>query len=67
MRTARLARVADPDGLSEVIIFYMENADADYPAGPLRGADEDGDLPLDSFSRRVMLERLKSAVHQIAG
>jgi hypothetical protein len=67
MRTARLARVADPDGMSEVIIFYMENADADYPAGPLQGADADGDLGLDAFGRRVMLDLLKSAVHLITG
>jgi hypothetical protein len=67
LRTARVARVADPGGLSEVIIFYMENADADYPAGPLAGADEDGDLSLDAAAREQMLERLKSAVHLIAG
>jgi hypothetical protein len=67
LRTARLARVADPAGLSEVIIFYMENADADYPAGPLSGADDDGDLSLDTAAGEQMLERLKTAVHLIAG
>jgi len=30
-KVARLARVADPEGLSEVIIFYMENAEREFP------------------------------------
>lgn len=37
-RVARLARVADSQGLSEVIIFYRENADTAFPAGvPVEG------------------------------
>ena len=62
MRTARLARVAAADGSREVIIFYMENADADYPLGPLAGADEDGDLPLDAAAKEQILERLRTTV-----
>lgn len=61
-RVARLARVADPAGTSEVIIFYMENADAEFPTGILRGADEDGDLPLGTAAAQAMLARLKSSV-----
>jgi hypothetical protein len=30
-KVSRLARVADPEGLSEVIIFYMENAEREFP------------------------------------
>lgn len=61
-RVARLARVSDRDGMSEVIILYMENADADFPSGPLLGADEDGDLILDSATAQAMLTRLESVV-----
>ncbi len=67
LRTARLARVADPQGQSEVILFYMENADSDYPAGPLPGADEDGDLPLDAASAAALLSRLAQAVRPEKG
>ena len=66
-RVARLARVADSAGNSEVIIFYMEAADADYPARPLPGADQDGDLDLEADAARAMLERLKSVVLPISG
>lgn len=65
-RTARLARVADAAGLSEVIVFYMENADAEYPNG-LIGADEDGDLALDPPAAAALLERMRSAVSVVAG
>ncbi len=61
-RVARLARVADQGGMSEVIIFYMENADGQFSAGPLSGADEDGDLNLDLSAAQAMLTRLKSVV-----
>lgn len=38
-KTARLARVADANGLTEVIIFYRENADDAFPDGiPSGGA-----------------------------
>ncbi len=66
-RAARLARVADPHGLSEVIVFYFENADALYPPGALAGADEDGDLDLDEATRALLLERLRAAVTVVAG
>ena len=56
-RLARLARVADRDGQSEVIVFYIENADADFAPGPLAGADEDGDLALDAASKQAILDR----------
>ena len=65
-RLARLARVADRDGQSEVIVFDIENADADFAPGPLAGADEDGDLALDAASKQAILERLKSAVHAVS-
>jgi hypothetical protein len=65
-RLARLARVADRDGQSEVIVFYIENADAEFASGPLAGADEDGDLALDAASKQAILERLKSAVHPVS-
>ncbi len=66
-RVARLARVADPGGKSEVIIFYMEAADADYPVRPLPGADADGDLNLTDDEARSMLLRLKSVVATVSG
>jgi len=64
-RLARLACVADPDGQSEVIVFYIENADADFAPGMLPGADEDGDLMLDAASKEAILERLRSAVYPV--
>jgi hypothetical protein len=64
-RTARLARVADPNGMSEIIIFYDENADAQYPAGPLIGADEDGDLSLKGADARALLVRMSSAISAV--
>jgi hypothetical protein len=67
LRTARLARVSDHEGKSEIILFYMEAADADYPPGPLPGADADGDLSLDPAAQQQMLERLKAAIRPIAG
>ncbi len=64
-RTARLARVADTDGMSEVIIFYLENADGEFPPGPLTGADEDGDLPLQGTEKDWALGKLGAAVHPV--
>jgi hypothetical protein len=61
-RTARLARVADPDGTSEIIIFYIENADGQYPAGTLQGADEDGDLVLKGGDADSLLKRMSLAI-----
>lgn len=66
-RVARLARVANPDGKSEVIMFYMEAADADYAIRPLPGADEDGDLDLPEDHARGMLARLKAAISPVSG
>jgi len=66
-RVARLARVADPQGLSEVIIFYMENADGDFGPGPLPGADADGDLTLEGAARAAMFDRLEGAVAAVRG
>ena len=66
-RVARLARVADPQGLSEVIIFYMENADGDYGPGPLPGADADGDLTLEGAARAAMFDRLERAIAVVRG
>lgn len=61
-RTARLAQVADPGGTSEIIIFYNENADAQYPAGALAGADGEGDLVLRGVDADALLERMLSAI-----
>jgi hypothetical protein len=61
-RCARLARVASPDGQSEIIIFYNENADSAYPAGPLPGADADGDLDLTGADASGLLARMGAAI-----
>ena len=66
-RVARLARVSDPEGLSEVILFYMENADGDFPDGTLPGADADGDLTLEGAAREAMLERLERHIEAVRG
>ena len=67
LETARLARVADADGQSEVIIFYCENADARYPSGTLPNADANGDLVLDPSQAHALFNRLQAAVHQLSG
>jgi hypothetical protein len=64
-RMARLARVTDADGLSEIIIFYMENADGDFPPGPLAGADEDGDLVLEGEMREELARRMEGAIQPL--
>jgi hypothetical protein len=61
-RTARLARVSDSNGTSEIIIFYIENADAQYPSGVLPGADQDGDLVLTGPDADALLQRMSSAI-----
>ncbi len=66
-RIARLARVTDQSGMNEIIISYMENADADFPAGPLSGADEDGDLNLDALAGQAIRKRLQSVVVPVSG
>lgn len=66
-RASRLARVTDPEGLTEIIVFYLENADADYPAGPLPGADEDGDLVLEGEAREALARRMEAAVRPLRG
>jgi len=65
-RVARLARVSDSEGLTEVIIFYQENADADYPNG-LVGADADGDLPLTGEAREALARRLEATIEPVHG
>ena len=65
LRTARLARVADPNGQSEVIIFYCENVDSLYPSGTLPHADADGDLELSSSQSRALFQRLEAIVHPL--
>lgn len=65
-RAGRLARVTDPDGLSEVIIFYLEAADADYAAAP-PVLDADGDIVLGAAEREAMLVRLETAVEAVRG
>jgi hypothetical protein len=66
-RTARLARVADSLGQSEVIIFYNENADESYPTGLLPTADADGDLVLDHVAAKSLYDRMKALIHPIEG
>lgn len=61
---ARLARVADPEGRHEVIVFYMENADARYPRG-LVDVDEDGDGLLDAAETARMWQALERAVEVV--
>ncbi|MFT3897167.1 MAG: hypothetical protein QM719_05660 [Thermomonas sp.] len=58
---ARLARVADPAGMHEVIVFYMENADARYPQG-LVNVDEDGDGLLDAAETARLWRALEASV-----
>jgi hypothetical protein len=66
-RVARLARVADANGTTEVIIFYMESADAEFPMRPLPMADEDGDMPLGDAQAKALLSRLKSVITPTSG
>lgn len=63
-RVARLARVSDPKGLSEVIIFYLENADAHPPEGK---PDEDGDWSLSPEQKAAITERMEAAVKVVRG
>jgi hypothetical protein len=65
LRTARLARVTDRLGQSEIIIFYNENADETYPSGTLPNADADGDLVLDRIASKSLFENLKAVIHPI--
>jgi hypothetical protein len=66
-RLSRLARVTDAEGFTEIIIFYMENADGDYPPGPLPGADEDGDLVLEGEPSDALVRRMESAIRPLRG
>jgi hypothetical protein len=63
-RVARLARVSDPKGLSEVIIFYLENADARPPTGQ---PDEDGDWVLAPEEKAAITRRMEAAVRVVRG
>jgi hypothetical protein len=58
---ARLARVADAAGRHEVIVFYMENADARYPDG-LVDVDEDGDGRLEADETERLWQALSQAL-----
>jgi hypothetical protein len=58
---ARLARVADAQGMGEAIVFYMENADARYPDG-LADVDEDGDGRLDGVETARLWQALEQAL-----
>ena len=61
-KVARLARVADPQGLSEVIIFYRENADLAFPAGipPNGGA-------LDAAESERLFRALADSIQAVSG
>ena len=63
-RVARLARVTDSKGLSEVIIFYLENADAKPPAGE---PDEDGDWAIEGAEKAALARRMEAAVKAVRG
>ena len=63
-RVARLARVTDAKGLSEVIIFYMENADASPPAGK---PDQDGDYAVTGAEAEALAARMDKAVRVVRG
>lgn len=66
-RVARLARVADQNGTTEVIIFYMEAADVDFPIRPRPQADEDGDVALGEAEAQLLFTRMKSVVIPVSG
>ncbi|KAF1694566.1 hypothetical protein [Pseudoxanthomonas koreensis] len=63
---ARLARVADAAGLHEAIVFYLENADARYPAG-LVDVDEDGDGLLDAAETARLWAALEGVLSVLPG
>ena len=63
-RAARLARVTDAKGLSEVIIFYLENADANPPTGK---PDEDGDYAVEGAEREALTARMEQVVKVVRG
>jgi hypothetical protein len=63
-RVARLARVTDDDGLTEVIIFYMEAADRDIPGGP---SDEDGDWPVSGAEQEALAARMEAVIDVLEG
>ncbi len=60
-QVARLARVVGAGGLHELIVFYLENADARYRSGP-PPIDADGDIPLDDATRTRLLGELRRTV-----
>lgn len=62
-KAARLARVADPQGRSEVIAFYLENAD-DAPRVQL-GEEGYATLPDEESAR--MLKQLRTVIRPVAG
>jgi hypothetical protein len=63
-RTGRLARVTDPEGLTEVIIFYMESADANPPAGP---PDEEGSWALSDEESAALTARMDATIKVLRG
>jgi len=65
-RVGRLARVTDPAGLSEVIIFYREAADADFASGP-PALDAGGGLPLGEAESDALFARLAAAIEAVRG
>ena len=56
--------MTDPKGLSEVIIFYFENADAHPPAGK---PDEDGDYAVEGDEAAGLTARMEEAVRVVRG
>jgi hypothetical protein len=65
-KVARLARVSDPQGLTEIILFYMENGDRAY-AGAAPPRDADGDIVIGEAERERLLRALEAAVRPIRG
>lgn len=62
---ARLARVSDGDGLTEVIIFYMEASEG--PAAGMEVDPEDGSAELTPDRTAQMWKQLESAIRPVAG
>jgi hypothetical protein len=61
---ARLARVSDPKGVTEVIIFYME-AVPSIPVGP--GDPEDGSVDASPARAAALLAHLRQVIRPVEG
>jgi hypothetical protein len=48
-------------------MFYIENADAEYPSGLLPGADQDGDLVLTGQDANALLQPMLTVLYTFKG